>query len=291
MIKRWILFALIPLYFTYADEPSAFEKQSGVTKNDIKTLQNLISRLQQKVDSIGQNQEGLSSLYESQSTKLQQQIIQSTQNAKDIEELKAQFEDYQNLKRQLDANTKDIQLLKSHIKELQSGFSTLNKTILSELAQLSEHSDKTQHSATNETSTSNTHQQVTPFTKDKSKRAEIFTQAKDFFKKQSYESAKIRFEWLLEINYKKADSHFYLGEIAMADKAYNVAISHYKESVLLNDKTSYMPTLLLHTAQSFNAIKDTKNYNKFLDSLISNYPTSKEAQEAKKLKNQKKEKK
>ena len=56
---------------------------------------------------------------------------------------------------------------------------------------------------------------------------------------------------------------------------------------LANDKAKYMPTLLLHTAQSFNAIKDTKNYNKFLDSLISNYPTSKEAQNAKKLKEKK----
>ncbi len=60
---------------------------------------------------------------------------------------------------------------------------------------------------------------------------------------------------------------------------------------MANDKTKFMPTLLLHTAQSFNAIKDTKNYNKFLDSLIGNYPSSKEAQTAKKLKIQNKEKK
>ncbi len=289
MIKRYIILPFIALSLS-ANEPSAFEKQSGATKNDIKTLQNLLSRLQQKVDSVSQTQEGISSLYESQSAKLQQQVIQITQTTKDIESLKAQIELLGQLKSQIDTNTREIQTLKTHLKEVNESLTALNQTILKELKQLSNTSTQNQPPAAKNTPTKPA--TTTPsFTKDKTKKAEIFTQAQTLFKKAEHEAARIRFEWLIQINHKKAESYFYLGEISFANKAYNTAIKHYKESVLLDDKSSYMPTLLLHTAQSFNAIKDTKKYNKFLDSLINHYSTSKEAQEAEKLKNQNKEKK
>ena len=281
MIKRYLLFTFIPLLL-YTNEPSAFEKQSGATKNDIKTLQSLITHLQQKVDTIQQAQEGISSLYESQSSKLQQQIIQTTQQTKNIEELKTQFDLYKNLKQKVDANTQEIKVLNTQIQEINKSLSTLNEAILDGLRQLN-------NAPENQTAKSTASKPA--FVKDKNKKADIFAQAQEMFKKLEYVSAKERFEWLIEIDYKKADSHFYLGEIAFADKSYNTAIYHYKESAMVNDKTKYMPTLLLHTAQSFNAIKDIKNYNKFLDSLIGNYPSSKEAQSAKKLKTQNKEKK
>lgn len=262
-------------------EPSAFEKQSGATKNDLKALQSVVTKLQQKVETTQQAQEGISSLQESQSSKIRQQLIQTTQNAKDIEELKAQTELYKKLQQQVESNTQDLALLKMQILELNTSLKTLNQTILDELKKLNTPADD-KSSTTNADS-----KKSTTFTKDKTKKTEIFAQAQDLFKKAEYNSAKIRFEWLLTLDYKKAENHFYLGEIAFINKAHNDAIYHYKQSALANDKAKYMPTLLLHTAQSFNAIKDTKNYNKFLDSLISNYPTSKEAQNAKKLKEKK----
>ena len=281
MIRRYVFLAPLFLTLNLNGEPSAFEKQSGATKDDIKTLQSLVTKLQQKVDSIGQAQEGISSLYESQSTKLQGQIAQSTQYTKNIEELKTQ----------IDTNTQEIATLKAQLKEINTTLTTLNQTILGELKALNGTSTQNQSPKSNQntTETGNVDTKGTSkiFTKDKAKRAEIFAQAQELFDKKEYESAKERFEWLVETNYKKAQSSFYLGEIAFTNKTYNDAIKHYKESVLANDKASYIPTLLLHTAQSFNAIKDTKNYNKFLDSLISNYPSSKEAQTAKKLKTQK----
>ena len=279
MVRRYIFLAPLFLAFSVNGEPSAFEKQSGATKDDIKTLQSLVTKLQQKVNSIGQAQEGISSLYESQSTKLQQQIAQGTQNAKSIEEFKTQ----------IDTNTKEIAEIKAQLKDINTNLTTLNQTILNELKALnnSPAQKQNQKESKNASGQNNTKAEQKPFTKDKAKRAEIFTQAQELFDKKEYESAKERFEWLVETNYKKAQSSFYLGEIAFTNKTYNDAIKHYKESVLANDKASYIPTLLLHTAQSFNAIKDTKNYNKFLDSLISNYPSSKEAQTAKKLKTQK----
>lgn len=127
MLKHCVFLAPLFLVFSLNGEPSAFEKQSGVTKNDIKTLQNLVSKLQQKVDSIGQAQEGISSLYESQSSKLHQQVSQGVQNAKDIEEIKAQ----------LDTNSKDIATIKAQMKEINATLTTLSQTILSELKELS----------------------------------------------------------------------------------------------------------------------------------------------------------
>ena len=122
--------------------------------------------------------------------------------------------------------------------------------------------------------------------KIKLKRQRYLLKPKTYSQKQNTILQKLGLSGYLALNTKK-QSVIYLGEIAFTSKAYNDAIYNYKQSALANDKAKYMPTLLLHTAQSFNAIKDTKNYNKFLDSLISNYPTSKEAQNAKKLKEKK----
>ena len=281
-MKYCIFFALIVLASIANGEPSAFEKQSGVTKNDIKALQSIVTQLQQKVEAIGQTQEGISSLYESQNTKLQRQITQTTQQTKDIEELKTQLDLLHNLKQEVTTNTQEIQHL-----------TTLNQTILNELKKLNTTSDSSQKNTDKDNTNhiSDTQTKNPPFNKNKTKKAEIFAQAQELFNKKEYESAKERFEWLLTLNYKKPESNFYLGEIAFANKSHNNAIKYYKESAMANDKTKFMPTLLLHTAQSFNAIKDTKHYNKFLDSLIGNYPSSKEAQTAKKLKIQNKEKK
>lgn len=309
-----LVFALPLLVF--CAEPSAFEKQSGATKHDIKTLQNILTHLQQKVDNIGQAQEGISSLYESQSKKLSEQIIQNAQQAKDIEELKTQADLYKALQKETEANTKEIEKLKAQIKELNTALSTLNQTILNELQSLSQGASesKTTSVHSSQAATSQNSEKlpaegsaITPkdnakatldseknkpsFSKDTSKKGEIYAKAQERFYSKDLESAKVRFAWLLEIGYKKSQCHFYLGEIAFARNEYNDAIYHFKQSAIINDKTMYMPTLLLHTAQSFNAIKDTKNYNKFLDSLIANYPTSKEAKKAQQLKTQNKDKK
>jgi TolA-binding protein len=65
-------------------------------------------------------------------------------------------------------------------------------------------------------------------------------------------------------------------------KKYDVAISYYKKSAILNDKAAYMPTLLLHSAISFENIKDKENAKSFYGTLIELYPSSEEASTAKK---------
>ena len=90
--------------------------------------------------------------------------------------------------------------------------------------------------------------------------------------------------WLKDNKYKTPEVTFYLGEIAYLQKDYHLAIKYYKASVALSDSGAYMPTLLLHTALCFKGIKDMPNYNSFLEVLIATYPQSKEAAQAKELK-------
>ncbi|NWF67125.1 MAG: tetratricopeptide repeat protein, partial [Campylobacterales bacterium] len=83
-------------------------------------------------------------------------------------------------------------------------------------------------------------------------------------------------------NYKPATANYYLGEIAYYQKKYDLAITHFKKSASLHDKASYMPTLLLHTAISFEKTKNNNSAKQFYDVIISNYPDSDAAKIARK---------
>ena len=63
-------------------------------------------------------------------------------------------------------------------------------------------------------------------------------------------------------------------------KKYDDALSYYKTSAMLNDKASYMPELLLHSAIAFENTKDFSNAANFYSSLIDMYPNSTEAKVA-----------
>ena len=98
---------------------------------------------------------------------------------------------------------------------------------------------------------------------------------------KAYNTAIPKYEKLIEVNYKPAENNFYLGEMWYKRKKYDTAISHFKKSAMLNDKAAYMPTLLLHSAISFENVKDKENAKSFYGTLIELYPNSSEAKEAK----------
>ncbi len=112
--------------------------------------------------------------------------------------------------------------------------------------------------------------------------AEIFKEAKKLFRNKRYDEAITYFSYLIKNHYKPATSNYYLGEIAYKKGRYKDAIAYYKRSASLYDKSSFMPTLLLHTAISLQRIGDKKQAKQFYDSLISLYPKSKAAAVAKK---------
>ncbi len=118
--------------------------------------------------------------------------------------------------------------------------------------------------------------------KDK-KLSEVFKEGEEFFKNKNYESAEEYLQFAIKGNYKPARGNYLLGEVAFAQKHYEDAIYYYKTSATRYDKADYMPRLMLNSAKSFNAINEKDNAKRFLETLISLYPKSNEAKEAKKL--------
>ena len=112
-------------------------------------------------------------------------------------------------------------------------------------------------------------------------KVKLLNDAKSDFDAKNYNSAIPKYEKLVEVNYKPAESNFYLGEMWYIRKKYDLAISHFKKSAVLYDKAAYMPTLLLHSAISFEKTKDKDNAKSFYSTLIDLYPNSNEAKTAK----------
>lgn len=109
----------------------------------------------------------------------------------------------------------------------------------------------------------------------------LFLEAKNNFDLKDYNNAILKFEKLIKINYNPAESNYYLAESWFMKEKYDMAIKHFKMSATLNDKASYLPTLLLHTTISFVKIKDRENAKNFCNTLIELYPNSREAEIAK----------
>ncbi|MDE5925422.1 MAG: tetratricopeptide repeat protein [Helicobacter sp.] len=115
------------------------------------------------------------------------------------------------------------------------------------------------------------------------KLSDVFKEGEEFVKNKNYESAEEYLQFAVKSNYKPARGNYLLGEVAFAQKRYEDAIYYYKTSATRYDKADYMPRLMLNSAKSFNAIKEKENAKRFLETLISLYPNSSEAKEAKKL--------
>lgn len=90
------------------------------------------------------------------------------------------------------------------------------------------------------------------------------------------------FKHLIKEKYRPAESNFFVGEIKFYRRKYKEAISYFKTSMLLYDKSKYLPKLLLHSAISFQKLKDNENARNFYSTLIDIYPESDEAKEASK---------
>jgi TolA-binding protein len=87
---------------------------------------------------------------------------------------------------------------------------------------------------------------------------------------------------LLKSNYMPATVNYYMGEVRFAKQEYQQAIGYYKTSMMLYDEAKYIPNLLLHSAISFEKIKDNENALNFYYTLVDVYSSSKEAKIAKK---------
>ncbi|MFK5976691.1 MAG: tetratricopeptide repeat protein [Sulfurovum sp.] len=105
----------------------------------------------------------------------------------------------------------------------------------------------------------------------------IFSEGVTNFLDRKYDKAREKFILTDSKAYKVGASNFYLGEIAYNIKDYKNAIFYYKKSAGIDDKTSYIDTLLLHTGTSFEKSGNKTKAKAFYQNLIDTYPNNKTA--------------
>ena len=100
---------------------------------------------------------------------------------------------------------------------------------------------------------------------------ELFLEGVRLYSKKKYTEAIERFENTDNKGYKAATSNYYLGEIAYYTKKYDDAIFFFKKSAGLDDKTTYIDTLLLHTAVSLERSGKAAQAKIFYSNIVANY--------------------
>jgi len=254
------------------------EKYILKNKEKVKDLAQGVGSVKIQLSQINENYEGLRSVTEAFGSKISKidkkiQVLDNNNSAQNDSILTLQKEvtdlkEYVNESRILqDANQEKIKIV---LGELSSLIDSINNNYVSK------DSFKDLEAKVNALTTV----KKTKVVSNKSG-AVLLKEGVELFNDKSYESSKDRFIQLVEKNYKPARSNYYLGEIAYFQQSYKTAIAHYKKSISLYDKATYIPTLLYHTGISFTKLKDSTQAKQFFDALKQGYPDSKEAKSLK----------
>jgi TolA-binding protein len=302
-----------------AAEPSAFGAGNldnptpyGLSSNEKTVLENK-SNLQRvvtktnnqagEVDSLRERIDGLQSIIESLSKKAQSNKTELNEfTQKNFEALKNSDEFDKRLSDISQSNSEDIAKIKVAISELSKLIESTSKSCVTkdELdALLSEQTSKKSKSKSESEKSSKSEKADKSINQEKSSSLEksvkseksslekmshedIDTKAKAFYDKKDYTQSTEYYSYLIDKNYKPAVAHYMIGEMNFNKKNYSEAVAYFKKSASLYSKASYMQTLLLHTAISMSKSNDKKNAKAFYEALISGYPDTPEAKEAKK---------
>jgi len=314
MKKSFYISILIASTLTAASEVSVFgagnlnsSKPYGLTstekyilknKKELGSIDTKVKSVKTTIESLNERIDGLESIYEGDSQKLNSTGI----------ELSKVISNLESNTNQTDLNQQSIDGLKNFANQLlldQEEITTKNKANLDSLKIAIESLTK----LVNEINTSyvsskelekNMNQFVTTKEfesklskksvsktakktnlKDKSKK-DLMVEARLLFKKDHFTKAIPILNFLLKSNYRPAESNYLLGEISYYRKKYKDAISYFKTSAILYDKAKYMPKLLLHSAISFEKTNDLSNATSFYNTIIDVYPASNEANSASK---------
>lgn len=275
--------------------------EKNILKNK-KTLGNIDSKVKDvkyTLSSINERIDGLESIYEGDSQKLNESVLKLNEIIKKVEENSTLTEkhanDIENLKNvtsqiliMQEEYAKNIISLKEVISKLSKTTDAINKSYISDKefkSNMKQFITRAEFEALKnslgvKTSVKTTSKAKTKTVSSKTDKKAIMDEAIRLFKKDYFTKAIPMFEELIAANYMPAANNFYLGEIWYYRKKYDDAIRHFKTSAMLYDKADYMPKLLLHSAISFEKTKDFSNAANFYSSLIDIYPDSKEAKTA-----------
>lgn len=276
----WV--ALLGVTLSYA-EVSAFNAGNvvsssayGLTQNEkllkekLDTLNGNFLQVNSSLDSTNERVEGLQSTLEG----INSQYSETNTRLNEFEQnLNTLNEEFKKISAQLRATRNENKQIKQALSELTQLISaSIGKDIMEQNATAPSFKDS---------NTTAVAKKDEPAWKRKESIEILNTALKEFEKKESLDSAKEKFEFLITRRYKPARANFYLGEIEYKQQNYSGAIVLYQKSVALYSKdTDYMAKLLYHTAISFDKVGDTARANGFYQALKAQYPQSAEAKAA-----------
>lgn len=285
------------------------EKHILKNKEELGSIDTKVKTVKTSIESIHERMDGLESIYEGDSQKLNSTVIQmnkllqefevnqnlTNENAQEVKQLKEVSKQILNMQEDISKeNKKNLNLLKKAIAKLEKTINSINKSYISD-KEFKKNMDQFitraefealkkslgVKSSSSAKATSKAKKAINKKLTAADKKA-MLDEAKRLFKKDYFTKAIPIFEELITLNYKPAQSNFYLGEMWYYRKKYDKAINYFKTSAMLYDKASWMPKLLLHSAISFEKTGDLQNAANFYDSLVNLYPDSKEAMTANK---------
>ena len=283
------------------------EKHLLKTKKEIGSIDTKVKSVKTRIDTINERIDGLESIYEGDSQKLNAAIISmnklltdfetnqnlTDKNSEELNKLKTITEQILLMQEEIaKENKNNLETLKKAISSISNEVNNINKSYLSEKDyrknmnqfvtkeefEALKKSLKINTSSSSKTSISNKSGKNTKLSGEE--RAKMLDEAKRLYKKDFFTKAIPMFETLVSLNYKPAESNYYLGQMWYYRKKYELALSYYKKSAMLYDKASWMPTLLYHSAIAFEKLGDYDNSAKFYETLITVYPDSNEAKKA-----------
>ena len=271
---------------------SSTEKNILKNKKTLGSIDSKVKDVKLSLESINERIDGLESIYEGDSQKINGSVLRLNEIIKKVEENSTLTEkhstDIEQILLMQEEIAKNISKLKKAIRNLSSITSKINKTYISDnefKTNMDQFITRAEFESLKKSLGNTTSSNVTAKSKPKKisstlDKDSMMEEAIRLFKKDYFSKAIPMFETLIAQNYKPATNNFYLGEIWYYRKKYDDAIRHFKTSAMLYDKASYMPKLLLHSAISFEETKDFSNAANFYSTLIDIYPDSKEAKAA-----------
>ncbi len=262
------------------------EKVIVKNKKIVKQNETKIKKVDSKIGQIYEKVEGLESIYEGESRKLNSLSIDFKKQSTQLDILKEKSNSHNQqiellqddvllLKSQIEQNSKNIELLKKSFDKIVTLVNKINKEYVTkdEFNKLLSMLDK---------KLVNTAPTKKSSTVPKKSNRELMEEVRVLFKKDYFTKAIPILEHLISVKHRPAECNYYMGEINYYRDNYKDALHYFKTSMMLYDKASYLPKLLLHSAISFEKTGDMENAKNFYNTIVDVYPDTKEAKEASK---------
>ncbi len=260
------------------------------TNQSVKKVDTLIKELSERLD-------GLESIFEGDGQKLNSVYLELNKHLKEFESFKIEQEKLKDdmaasnlrIEEKISKNTASVSTNEENIKSLKNSFDKIVKLVneingsyvtkkeFNKLLDMLDKKEQKKSSSSKAAAPKNVKAEVP----NKSNK-DLMEEARELFGKDYFTRAIPILDYLIKANYRPAECNFMMGEIKYYRKKYKDALHYFKTSMMLYDKASYLPKLLLHSAISFEKTGDKDNAANFYSTLIDIYPDSAEAKEASK---------